>query len=757
MSYEAKQISRYFDKKDLHIFGRVDSKPTLKDIRTKFVLKISKIKGKQNNKDENVTGRIILYSYRGTPKLEYGDLISFKGSIKKPRNFLNPGGFDYVKHLSFSDIAGVSYTNGKKIKTYERGKDQSLSIKVIREINQLRENFSEFIKNSTDNDKAFSILCALTTGVKDYIPDKLRDDFSKSGASHILAISGLHLSIVTTMFFFVFNNFFSCVKSLVIRGLSVKFAALATLIPLISYAVLSGFSPSTKRAFIMITIYMLSFVIEREKDVLNSLAAAGIIILVINPSALFAISFQLSFSAVFFIILGIYITRDISFFKNKNFISRLSMFIVVSFSAGLGTMPLVMHYFNIVSLVQLFTNLVIIPLIGFIVVPLGLTALFVFSFSEPIAFLLIKLSIPVLSFSISFVEYLSSLSYTWARCTTPHVFEIICYYAFMFGLFLCLLKKNKKSVYIVGFSIFLFVCYTGFVLEQRFFNENLQITILDVGQGSSSLVEGPKGTNILVDGGGFSYSSTFDTGRHIVAPFLWNKKIATLDAVILTHPEKDHMNGLVYIIENFNVKKLIKNSDTRKKRSYVDLIETCLEKNVPIVEFPIEPSLSFSLDGKKEIEPNIYPQIKLGKLMISFLHPLSDNKFIDKFGKNDYNNNSLVFKVKHKNFIILFPGDIMERTEKKLALTLGDELKADILIAPHHGSSTSSSSFFLDKVKPESIIISCGWHNQYNFPNNDVIARYNTKDINYYRTDLHGAVKVVSNGKYYNIVTFKGD
>ncbi|MCK5096567.1 MAG: ComEC family competence protein, partial [Desulfobacteraceae bacterium] len=267
-SIKTKPISDYLHEKDLQIFGIVDSKPKQKNIRTKFVLKIVKIKRKHENIEKKVTGRIDLYSYqnryqdnyKGTPELQYGDLISFKGSITKPRNFSNPGGFDYVKYLSFKDISGVSYINSKKIKICNQSKEQNFSTKLIRKINQLRGEFSEFINKSTDNDKAFSILCALTTGLKDYIPDKLRDDFSKTGASHILAISGLHLSIVTAIFFFIFNSLFSAIKPLLIRGLSGKFAAIATLVPLLFYAFLSGFSPSTRRAFIMIAIYMFSFV-----------------------------------------------------------------------------------------------------------------------------------------------------------------------------------------------------------------------------------------------------------------------------------------------------------------------------------------------------------------------------------------------------------------------------------------------------------------------------------------------------------------
>ncbi|MCD4742141.1 MAG: DNA internalization-related competence protein ComEC/Rec2, partial [Desulfobacteraceae bacterium] len=587
-NFGKKQISEYFGEKELQIFGIVDSKPKHKNIRTKLVLKIVQIKSKKSNKAKKVTGRIDLYSYRGTPKLQYGDLICFKGSIKKPRNFSNPGGFNYIKYLSFKGVSGVSYISGNKIRICDKGNQQSLSTKWIRKVNQIRGDFSEFINKSTGNDKAASILSALTTGLRDSIPDKLKDDFSKTGASHILAISGLHLSIVTAIFFFMFNSLFSCFKPLLIRGLAGKYAAMATLIPLLFYACLSGFSPSTKRAFIMISIYMFSFVIEREKDVLNSLAAAAIIILLIDPCALFAISFQLSFSAVLFIVLGLYATRDMPFFQKKNLLSKLCMFMIVSFSAGLGTMPLVMHYFNIVSFVQLATNLVIIPTIGFIIVPLGLSALFIFPFSEVIAAFLIKISIPVLSFSISFVEYLSLLSFTWAKCVTPHLIEIICYYAFILGAFLVVLKKNKKGIYIIVFSILIFAGHTGFVVQQRYFNKNLQVTVLDVGQGSSALIEGPEGTIILVDGGGFSYSSTFDTGRHIVAPFLWNKKILMLDAVILTHPEKDHMNGLVYIVENFHVKQLIKNFDTRETESYRDLMKICSQKNMPIIEFPHE-------------------------------------------------------------------------------------------------------------------------------------------------------------------------
>jgi competence protein ComEC len=740
-SFETKPVSDYFDKKNLNIVGVVASKPVKKNIRTKFVLQIEKIEQIQDDKPRQVEEKIEVYSYRNTPELEYGDVISFTGSIIKPRNFSNPGGFDYLKYLSFKGIAGVSFVSGKKIMLHMQNRNKNIPTTIIREVNLLRGDFAEFIQESTDDYKVFSILCALTTGLKNYIPENLRSDFSRSGTAHVLAISGLHLSTVAAISFLIFNYIFSGIKPLLIRGLSGKFAALATLFPLLTYAFLSGFSPSTRRAFIMIAIYMISFVIKKEKDVLNSLAAAAIIILIIDPTALFAVSFQLSFSAVLFIILGVHAAGNILPFKKKNMISRFSMFVIVSFCAGLGTMPIVMYYFNIVSFVQVLANIVIIPVVGFIVVPLGLAAFFIFPFSEIISGFLIKLATPFLSFSISFTEYLSSSSFAWSRCVTPHLVEIFCYYAFIFGIYYFVVKKSRKAVYLTACSVFLFMCYTTFVLQQRYFSDDLKVTVLDVGQGNSALIEGPKGARILVDGGGASYNSTFDTGRYLVAPFLWYKKITTLDAVILTHPERDHMNGLIYIVENFKIEKFIKNSDVRDSKSYIKLMQICSKRGIPVIEFPF---------GKKQ-------EIDIGKLNFSFLFPLWNKKNMDNLKKNDYNNNSLVFKVKYKEFEILFPGDIMEKTERKLVRTYLEKIEADVLIAPHHGSSTSSSSAFLDAVKPQNILISCGWHNRYNFPDNQIIDRYNAKHINFYRTDYNGAIEVTSNGRDYNISTFKGD
>ena len=247
-------------------------------------------------------------------------------------------------------------------------------------------------------------------------------------------------------------------------------------------------------------------------------------------------------------------------------------------------------------------------------------------------------------------------------------------------------------------------------------------------------MELPGDINILVDGGGFSDNSSFDIGRYVVGPFLWSQKILSLDAVILTHPESDHMNGLIYILENFRVNLLIKNRDTRSSRTYEHLMVLCNEKKINFWY----PSLSETTLDFDQTRLSFFPATgQIGKSL---------------------NNNSLVFKLRFNEFTLLFPGDILNEREVAIASQnlQGCSLESRLLISPHHGSFTSSSNIFLDKVNPESVIISCGFRNQYGFPHLDVLKRYRNRGYKVFRTDINGAVTISSDGFGHNILTQKG-
>ena len=688
---------------------------------------------------KHVTGKIKLvvhgHCLRDCDKIRYGDEIQFFGKLKSIHNFNNPGGFDYQRYMKLKSVFGSAWAEMDKIKILPPEQNHGFFLSFLRSLEDFRDNFSLFIFKRIKNKSAAAVLSALITGKKELIDKNLRREFSRAGASHILAISGLHLSIVSGLFFYVFNFLLSFFKPFLIRAWSRKGAAILTLFPLLFYAALSGFSPSTRRAFIMIAVFMFSFVAEKEADSLNSLALAGIIILLVDPGAVFSISFQLSFTAVLFIILGFYLIGKLNFKQNINLITKLLFFVLTSIFAIAGTQILAMRYFNIISFAGVLTNLLLIPAAGFGAVPLGLFALFIYPFSIHISGFFVKCAGVILYPCLVFIHHIAGFSLSWARIVTPDNMEIFCYYLFFAGIFLLFDNKKKAGLFCIISAMAFFSGNEVVCLKRRFFNKNLYVTILDVGQGSSALIELPHGKRILVDGGGFSYFSNFDTGEYIVAPFLWRKKIMDIDIVVLSHPESDHMNGLVYIFKNFKVKKFIKNCDTRKIAAYTDLMKAAALNN-----------------SQLEIISDKEKKIKISQVCLDFFNPfIKCSKTDEKCSKTDephknFNNNSVVFRLVFKKTSILFPGDIMEEAEKKIASIKNKDLKSNILISPHHGSSTSSSDFFLDKIAPQSVVISCGWHNRFHFPHLSVIKRYKKRGIKIFRTDLEGAIEICSNG-----------
>ncbi|NOX34052.1 MAG: DUF4131 domain-containing protein, partial [Deltaproteobacteria bacterium] len=517
----ANHISNFHDLKKVTITGKVVSFTKDYGKKRKITLLCQTIKLK-NGLKKNITGRINLSVYGLSGNVpQFGDIIMFQASIKPVRNFMNPGAFDYERFLKLKGIYGTAYTDIRKIKILTRMDQITCFSKLIRKIEKLRTNYYYFILNSSENSTPGKILASLITGKKQAIPLDVRDLFSKAGISHLLAISGLHLSIVCTLFFSFLYTVLSFIPGLVIQGRAKKTAGILTIVPLVFYAVFSGFSPSTQRALIMIIVLLFSFISEKEKDILSSLSVAGILILIINPAAVFSISFQLSFAAVIFIIYGLSLLKNFSFMFKKTLLAKISLMICVTFFAGMGTLPLVAHYFNIISTIALISNCIFIPLTGFIVLPSGLFSLGCFSFFPLAAGFIISFCCDLIAFTIKACEFLVSIPYSWLRTITFNWNEIALIYLGLISIFLVLKGHKKFFVLIVTIASLLIIFNFSPEKLKKTPGTNLTITILDVGQGSSALIQTPEGINILVDGGGFSDISTFDTGRFIIAPYLW--------------------------------------------------------------------------------------------------------------------------------------------------------------------------------------------------------------------------------------------
>ncbi|MDL1967985.1 MAG: DNA internalization-related competence protein ComEC/Rec2, partial [Deltaproteobacteria bacterium] len=594
-------ITNFLDSRKWRIVGLIDESPVIYKDMLKLILQIRTL---GENKDNNfpVKGKIRVTVRGNFPNLSIGDKVFFTGKLRSIRNFKNPGGFNYKKFMTFKEIWGTSYVRGKDLIVIKRNSGKAIA-KIIADA---RSKISDLIDNTGEGDKS-AVLKALIIGDRNSISKNLKEAFNRAGAGHILAISGLHIGIVATVAFFFFKWILSYFKYFLWNALTVKVAAILSFFPVFIYGLLSGLSPSTQRAVIMVTLFLMTFLFEREHDPINTLAIAAMIILAVHPPSLFSISFQLSFIAVLAIIYGLSRIR----IKSKNrkqglfqLQKKVYLFLLTSLFAILGTLPLLMFYFNQVSLVGLLANLFVVPLIGFIVVPLGLFSVLLYPVSVYGAIWCINANSELLGKALDIVVWFSNLPFAAIKTVTPTYFEICCYYVLGWAVldlvgihytnagekdkFLrethqlynkvelkeqSVASGRKKVLAVLIVVIIAGAADTCYWFYNRFWHDDLRITVIDVGQGSSALVEMPEGFNLLIDGGGFSDNSTFDIGERVIAPLLWRKKIKTIDTLILSHPNSDHLNGLLYIAENFNVKRVWANCDTADTIGYRKFME----------------------------------------------------------------------------------------------------------------------------------------------------------------------------------------
>jgi competence protein ComEC len=750
-------VSRYMDERRYHISGTVIETPGGSRLRQTCVIDDIEITGARRDPYQQVRGRIRVSIYGTEPMVQVGDRIAFFSSIRPFTNFKNPGAFDYREYMRFRLIWGTAYTDTHKIQVIPDGEDGGPTWRI----QSIREALSGRIQRAADTN-ARAVLMALLLGERRQIPDELREAFNRAGVSHILAISGLHVGIVATAAFFAFKWLLSFLPPLLWRGWVGKGAAILAVMPVIFYGLLAGMSPSTQRAVIMISVFLMTYLLEKEHEIFNTLALAGLVILIFDPPALFSVSFQLSFSAVAAILYGLekspkglhHITRPL-----PKTAKPVIGFMWVTCLAILGTAPVVMYYFNQLPVFGVLANLAIVPLIGFISVPVGLFSILVLNlFSVEAAVLGLRLSAWFLDGSIRLIDLIARCPYSAVKTVTPSLPEILCYYLFLWCLFnirrpggapggsipaatdtpvpaskparhKLLICCGNPVLPVLLITFIIAAADTAYWVHKRFFNDSLRVTILDVGQGSAALLELPRGPCVLIDGGGFSDNTIFDMGRWVLAPYLWRNKIRTVDTVILSHPDADHVNGLVYILKHFRVGRVISTHEPADHQEYMEFIDLIRDKNIPHPDFSSRPR-SFAVNG----------------VVFDLLYPPDD--FMDPDAaqpRQNPNDNSLVVRVTHGPHAVMFPGDITADAENELITLHPDGLEAAVLIAPHHGSRTSSTPAFLDAVNPTVVIVSSG--RPATFPATEVMNRYENRGIEVLRTDNHGAVRIISDGR----------
>ena len=668
--------------------------------------------------------KIMVTVYKPAGAYSPGERILFPARLRPFRNFNNPGRFDYEQAMKLRGFVGAaSVSDGKSIVPMGKGR---LGF-PLDGLETLRKPIRVFLGTNLPAEQA-ALLKALILGEKQGISTELRASFNRTGLGHVLVVSGLHVALVAWLAFAVLVRLLSLSYSLALLVDIRRSAAALTCFPVVAYASLSGFEVSCQRATIMVLVFLLSMILGREKETWSTLALAGLLVLAIDPASLFSISFQLSFFAVTGILwLGPPLRRVLArpvqgqIGKGglmKRFYLYFADLTAVTLAATLFLLPLTTFYFYRISWVVIPANLTVLPLLGLLVLPAGLCAAATLALSGNLAGFFLTAALWGLERMMDYVRFWGSWPWAETWVIAPNGFEVLLLYGIAFFTFFSLrFGWARRGLALV---LVLLAGNIAYWVHRNFYNPHLEVSFLDVGQGSAALIRFPGKERMLLDGGGFSGGS-LDAGKMIVAPFLLRSKIARIDYLVLSHPDMDHMDGLRFVASHFRPREFWHSGEREEAPAHRDLMDRLRSKNVPM----------FSPGGWSGSRV-------IGGVSVSVLHPEAG----EEERRHKLNDRSLVVKLTYRGKSLLFPGDLEKAGEAMVVLRSGGDLKSDVLLAPHHGSGTSCTPLFLEQVRPRVCVISAGGGNPFAFPNMAVVERLERMGCRVFRTDQDGAVKV---------------
>ena len=545
-------------------------------------------------------------------------------------------------------------------------------------INTFRYQIFSFLNEHFQQSEHVGLLQALITGLKHNINSEQWEILTTSGTSHLLAISGLHIGLAAAIGFFISGWLWSRSSRLLLCFPKQYAASFGGVITAGFYAAMAGFAVPTQRALLMVIIVLISMCLKRPIAPFQILSFCLLLVLIWDPLAVIDPGFYLSFTAVAIIFLS----------QAKHYPAPRFTWLKIHGSIALGLTPLLILFFGQTSLIAPFANLLAVPFISLLVVPLLLIAAVLYPLHNDLSAFVFDIAETLLDILWPTLRYCSSLEFaSWTMPSLPIVsWLIVCT-----GTLLLLLPKGMpaRRLGIIG------LLPLFFYQPEKPKNGEFWFYLLDVGQGLAAVIE-TKDHTLLFDTGDH-FSDSFNAGRHIITPFLTQKGTPHLNAVIISHGDSDHIGGLDEISQHLKVRQIISNE-------------------------PVANSLP-CIAGK---------QWQWNEVTFDIMHPREND---DPSG----NNGSCVLKVSNKAGSVLLTGDIEKETEKLLVKRYAQQLNSTILVAPHHGSKTSSTPEFIKHVSAETVLFPVGYLNRFNHPNPTVLARYE-KVSNTLNTAQHGAI-----------------
>ncbi|HUA35432.1 MAG TPA: DNA internalization-related competence protein ComEC/Rec2 [Candidatus Binataceae bacterium] len=686
---------------------------------------------------------------------EIGDEIRLTARLRFPRNFGDPGEFDYEGFMARSGVDATMTaartalgTPAFEILSHHRSFPGS-------RIESIRRQIGVFIDRNLEQPEAAEMR-ALVIGDRGGITEGLRQKFAHTGMAHLLVISGLHLSMVAAVAFAIGRlGLMMVAPGLASRGYANKAAAIGAALAVTAYATIAGHHVSTTRALVMVLAYMLAIVIDRAREAIASLALAAIVICFAIPGSSADIGFQLSFASVIAILLGM--QRFVAWTETRKRLGRLpgekpargwwwieiiGGYLAVSFWAMLATAPLTAYSFNQVSFIGIAANAIVVPIMGFFATIAGLFAAALSFICEPAAQIILHLGGYALAISNALAQWFANLPGAWMPIFTPTILEVALAYSVLLAWLLAPraaqparnLRSRKMAIAHIGIAIVLAIAViadAAWWINDRYFSRDLRVTFLAVGEGDSAVVRFPGSRVMLIDAGG-AYPG-FDAGERLIARYLWSLKIMTVDYMALSHPDQDHFGGFGYVAANFHPGEFWTSASGSDDRSYAQLLDELHALHVPT----------------KVIKADT-PNEPIGGVWIESLGRTADSD------DPSHNNASMVLRLSLGDNSFLFTGDIEAPAERAIMQEHSD-LRATVLKVPHHGSSTSSSQAFIEAVAPQFAVISTGYMNRFHFPAPAVIDRYEMFGSTVMRTDLDGAVMADASANRLAISTSWGE
>lgn len=561
------------------------------------------------------------------------------------------------------------------------------------------------------------LMRGILLGDTEDIPADIKSSFKRTGLAHILAVSGMNVTMLVTILYFLSALLpIGRISQLVVMLLMIGF-----------YTLLVGMEPSILRASAMGVVAISAVALARKPNLINALSVAGLATLIYDPGLLFSVSWQLSFVATLYIILLVPVFKD-----TFSFLPRLfSGILAVTIAAQLGVTPILIYYFGQVSLVSVIANFCVSTVV-FLAMVVGMTMVVVDLISP---FLTYIVSLPahlILLYMIETAHFLSALPYAAVHFKSMSGLVMGIYYGLLLLLSL-FFRRKKMSISLISLVIIvllLFSFFAGCQIARQSPPHDLRVVFIDVGQGDASLIQAPDGSNILIDGGPFEDS---------VSTALEHYGVKDIDLVVLSHPHADHVSGLLQVVKNYQVDMVIDSGVSHDSYFYSEFRQTIEERNITYIDAESGESFKIGADLTVDI---VWPEKDLASQSLTI------------------NDSSVVVRISYGKMRLLFTGDIEKEAQSLLTDAMHDKkdsigLNAQVLKMPHHGSSDGCMEEFLEKVDPDVAIMFAGRDNSFGHPARSTIRSLKDLGAQVFRTDSDGNIILYSDGLTYEIETEK--